>query len=133
MGRKLQTGFDPQELLATLDWVTVAPFETEHALDAAELETDLHRDEGVNRDKINSLTGNLRIAAVAKAENTSVVTRDTDDFDRFAGVATESYRFSVVYRWYRSVVMRIDRYEFYPFRMMFRAPCKMYGASLADI
>ena len=91
LGRKLQGGFDPQELLATFDWVTIAPFETEHAFHAAELEADLHRDEEINQDKITSLTGDLLIAAVAKAENAPVVTRNTDDFEQFAGLCTESY------------------------------------------
>ncbi|WP_436900707.1 type II toxin-antitoxin system VapC family toxin [Halovenus halobia] len=91
VGRKLQEAFDPQELLATFDWVTTVPFESEHAFHAAEMEAGLRRDDGINRDKNNSLTGDLLIAAVAKAENAPVVTRNTDDFEQFPGVSVESY------------------------------------------
>lgn len=47
--------------------------------------------EVINQDEINSLRGDLLIAAVAKAENAPVVTRNTDDFNQFAGVSAESY------------------------------------------
>jgi predicted nucleic acid-binding protein len=35
--------------------------------------------------------GDLLIAAVAKEQNATVVTQNTDDFDRFDGVSAETY------------------------------------------
>ncbi len=63
----------------------------EHAVIAGELEAELHRDENVNQDKINSLSGDLLIAAVAKEAGATVVTQNMDDFQIFDGISVESY------------------------------------------
>lgn len=91
VGREIQGKLDPVEIQSKFEWTTILPFQMEHAVTAGELEADFHRDETVNRDKINSLVGDLLIAAVAKEEGATVVTQNTDDFERFDGVAVESY------------------------------------------
>ncbi|WP_197075919.1 type II toxin-antitoxin system VapC family toxin [Halostagnicola sp. A56] len=63
----------------------------EHAFVAGELEAELHQNEHINKDKINSLAGDVLIAAVAKETGATVVTQNTDDFQLFDGVTVESY------------------------------------------
>jgi predicted nucleic acid-binding protein len=92
VGRKLQGNLDRAEIQATFDWVTVVPFGMEHAFLAGELEADLSQDETVNQDKINALAADILIAAVAKEQNATVVTENTDDFAQFDGVSVETYR-----------------------------------------
>lgn len=91
VGRKIQGNLDPAEIQSTFAWVTVLPFQVEHAFTAGELEAEFHRDETVNQDKINSLSGALLIAAVAKEAGATVVTRNSDDFQLFDGVSVEVY------------------------------------------
>jgi hypothetical protein len=91
VGRELQGKLDRHELLSRFEWVEVLPFWTEHAFVAGELEARLHRDEDVNRDRINSLMGDVLIAAVAKAAGATVVTENTDDFAVLEGVPVEGY------------------------------------------
>jgi len=91
VGRELQGNLDPLEIRSTFEWTTIIPFQVEHAFIAGKLESQLHRKEGVNQDRINSLAGDLLIAAVAKEANATVVTRNTDDFRIFDGVSVESY------------------------------------------
>jgi predicted nucleic acid-binding protein len=91
VGRAIQETIDPYEIQSTFEWATVVPFQTEHAFVAAELEAALHRDESVNQDKINSLAGDLLIAAVAREMGATVVTRNTKDFQLFEGVSAEMY------------------------------------------
>lgn len=91
VGRRLQGQFDRSEIRATFNWLTVVPFETEAAFIAGELEADLRRTDEINQAKINSLTADLQIAAVAKQLDVPVVTRNTDDFDLFTGVTVETY------------------------------------------
>jgi predicted nucleic acid-binding protein len=92
VGRELQGKLDRAEIRSTFEWVRIVEFTLEHAFLAGELEATLHRDAGVNQDKINALAGDLLIAAVARAENATVVTENTADFERFDGVSVESYR-----------------------------------------
>jgi predicted nucleic acid-binding protein len=92
VGRELQGKLDRQEILTTFEWVTVLPFTTDHAIAAGELEAALHRDESVNQDKINALTGDVLIAAVAKEHGATVVTENVEDFEALDGVAVEPYR-----------------------------------------
>ncbi len=91
VGRKLQGNLNRQEILTTFDWVTLIPFQTEHAFVAGELEAELHRESGVNQDKINALFGDVLIAAVAKDMGATVVTKNGEDFERFDTVPVEEY------------------------------------------
>jgi len=90
VGRCLHDELDRHEILSTFDWVTVVSFSTDHAFEAGRLEANLHADESVNQDKINSLSGDLLIGAVAEAEGATVVTENTNDF-RELGVPVDSY------------------------------------------
>ncbi|MFC7114773.1 type II toxin-antitoxin system VapC family toxin [Natronoarchaeum sp. GCM10025703] len=91
VGREIQGKLDAVKIQSKFEWTTILPFQMEHAVTAGELEAEFHRDETVNQDKINSLAGDLLIAAVAREEGATVVTQNTDDFERFDGVAVESY------------------------------------------
>ena len=91
VGRELQEKGDPHEILATFEWVRIIPFRTEHSFVAGQLEAALHRDDHINQDKINSITGDLLIAAVAKEMGATVVTKNVDDFEVLPGVSVESY------------------------------------------
>lgn len=91
VGRTLQGKFDPTEIHSTFEWVEIIPFEAEHAFHAGALEADLRSNDEHNQDKLNSLTADLLIAAVAKALDIPVVTRNTDDFELFDGVDVEAY------------------------------------------
>jgi predicted nucleic acid-binding protein len=71
--------------------VNIIPFQTEHAFLAGQVEAELHRDESVNQDKINSLTGDVLIAAVAKETGATVVTENKDDFEFLGDVSVETY------------------------------------------
>jgi predicted nucleic acid-binding protein len=92
VGRRLQGEFNRQEILTTFEWLNSIPFRTEHAFIAGELEASLHHDDSINQDKINSLTADLLIAAVAKETGATVVTENTADFERLEGVSVEGYR-----------------------------------------
>jgi predicted nucleic acid-binding protein len=83
---------DPTEsdVLAPYGWLDVVPFETSHAVTAGEMEAALHEDDSVNRDRINAITGDLLIAAVARSTGATVVTANVDDFESFQ-VPVESY------------------------------------------
>ena len=91
VGRDLQGKLNRQEILTTFEWITLIPFQTEHAFVAGELEAELHRDSSVNQDKINALFGDVLIAAVAKDMGATVVTKNVEDFKRFDSVPVEDY------------------------------------------
>ena len=91
VGRALQGKLDRHEILETFDWLNIIPFQTEHAFLAGQVEAQLHRDESVNQDKINSLAGDVLIAAVAKETGATVVTENTDDFEFLSDVSVETY------------------------------------------
>ncbi|MFB6228264.1 MAG: type II toxin-antitoxin system VapC family toxin [Halobacteriales archaeon] len=91
VGRALQGKLDQHEILSTFDWVTLVPFRIEHAIIAGELEAQLHRDETVNQDKRNALTGDVLIAAIAKETGATVVTENTDDFEPLPNISVEMY------------------------------------------
>ncbi len=91
VGRAIQEALDPYEIHSTFDWTTIIPFQAEHAFVAAELEARLHQNETINQDKINSLTGDVLIAAVAKETGATVVTQNPDDFQTFGGVTVDTY------------------------------------------
>ena len=91
VGRALQGKLDRHEILETFEWVNIIPFQTEHAFLAGQVEAELHRDESVNQDKINSLTGDVLITAVAKETGATVVTENKDDFEFLGDVSVETY------------------------------------------
>lgn len=90
VGQALAGDLDRHTITSTFDWADVVSFEPEHAFRAATLEAEMHRDDAVNGAKINSITGDLLIGAVAQERGATVVTRNTDDFD-VVGVSTETY------------------------------------------
>jgi len=91
VGRDLQGKLDRHEILTTFAWLRIIPFRTEHAFVAGPLEAELHRNGNVNQDKINALTGDVLIAAVANERGATVVTENADDFELFDGISVESY------------------------------------------
>ncbi|MDQ2052716.1 PIN domain-containing protein [Natronolimnohabitans sp. A-GB9] len=91
VGREMQGKCNPVEIRSKFEWMTILPFQVEHAVIAGELEAEFQRDENMNQDKINSLSGDLLIAAVAKEAGATVVTKNTDDFQLFDGVSVETY------------------------------------------
>ena len=91
VGRALQGKLDRHEILETFEWLNIVPFQTEHAFLAGQVEAELHRDESLNQDKINSLTGDVLITAVAKETGATVVTENKDDFEFLGDVSVETY------------------------------------------
>jgi predicted nucleic acid-binding protein len=91
VGRAIQEQLDPYEIHSVFGWTTIVPFRAEHAFVAGEIEAELHRNDEINQDKINSLAGDVLIAAVAREMGAAVVTRNTDDFQRFEGVSVDTY------------------------------------------
>jgi predicted nucleic acid-binding protein len=91
VGRAMQGELEPVEIRSMFAWTTIIPFRAEHAFIAGELEVELHQDEKINQDKINSLAGDLLIAAVAKESDATVVTQNTGDFQILDGVSVETY------------------------------------------
>ncbi len=91
VGREIQGMLDPVEVQTTFEWTTILPFQMEHAFILGELEAKFHQDKNINQDKINPLSGDLLIAAVAKEAGATVVTKNTDDFQLFDEVSVESY------------------------------------------
>lgn len=91
VGRELQGEFDANEILAKFSWVSIIPFEIEHAFRAGLLEAKLWRDESVNRDEVNVLAGDILIGAVAQQRDATVVTENVDDFETI-GIDVEAYR-----------------------------------------
>lgn len=90
VGRKLQGELDRAEILSKFGWLRIIPFSSEPAFQAGVLEASLRQDEGVNQAKVNSLFGDLLIAAVAKDIGATVVTENVADFEAL-GVPAESY------------------------------------------
>ena len=90
-GRAIQAKLNRHEIRSRFDWTTIIPFQFAHAMVAGELEAALHTDDETNQDKINALTGDVLIAAVAKHEGATVVTKNADDFKQFSGVSVEAY------------------------------------------
>ena len=91
VGRALQGKLDRHEILETFEWVNIIPFRTEHVFLAGQVEAELHRDESVNQDKIDPLTGDVLITAVAKETGATVVTENKDDFELLGDVSVETY------------------------------------------
>lgn len=81
-----------RRFLTTFDWLTLIPFDAEHAFVAAKLEATLRQRSDVNQDRINALAGDLLIAAVAKERNAAVVTENVRDFSLFEDSPVDTYR-----------------------------------------
>ena len=90
VGRKLVGEFDPVEIQSQFEWVRVVTITSASAWEIAAIEAQLHREDGVNRDRINSLAGDAIIAGVAVELDATVVTANADDFETL-GVPTETY------------------------------------------
>jgi predicted nucleic acid-binding protein len=76
-----------QDIRDDFHWLQVEPFSLSHGLAAAEIEADLRND-----DRHHSISAtDIFIGGVAKTLNAPVVTRNTQDFDLFFGVAVETY------------------------------------------
>ena len=91
VGRRLQGQFDRAEIRSVFDWVEVVPFELEHAYLASDLEAAIRAGEELNREGLNAISADLLIASVALDLDAPIVTRNTNDFERFDGVAVETY------------------------------------------
>ena len=91
VGRALQGALDRVEIASKFGWLSIVPFELDHAVAAGQIEAALRQELDPNQDRINALTGDLLIAAVAKAENAAVVTRNIDDFEALDDVSVETY------------------------------------------
>mgnify|MGYP000105398188 CR=1 FL=1 len=85
-------GEDPTtaQFRSELGWLQIVPFEPAHAVEAAALEAQLHADESINQDRINSLGGDLLIAGAAESLDATVVTDNVADFEAL-DVAVETY------------------------------------------
>ncbi len=90
VGRKLVGEFDPVEIQSQFEWVRVVPVTPASAWEVAEIESDLHQADEVNRDRINALAGDAIIAGVAAELGATVVTDNVDDFETL-GVPAERY------------------------------------------
>lgn len=78
------------DLLSQFGWLRVIPFTVDHAILAGRIESDLRADGTIPGERIDSLSGDILIAAVAADAEATVVTRNTTDFE-VLGVDTESY------------------------------------------
>lgn len=78
------------DLLSQFGWLRICPFTVDHAFLAGSLEADLRADETIPGERVDDLSGDILIAAVAADADGAVVTRNTADFE-VIGVATETY------------------------------------------
>jgi len=76
-----------EEVLADFGWLEVEPFSRKHALEAARVEAELRDSD----DYEPELAADILIAGVARSLDTPVVTRNTDDFEKFDGVSVKEY------------------------------------------
>lgn len=79
------------DLHADLGWVEILPFSMRHAFYAGEIESALMQ-QGVPQEQRNALGGDILIGGVALAEDATVVTQNTDDFELMPGVDVETYQ-----------------------------------------
>ncbi|TQQ82777.1 type II toxin-antitoxin system VapC family toxin [Halonotius terrestris] len=78
------------ELLSRFGWLRIVPFTVDHAVRAGQLEADLRADDTIPSERIDALSGDILIAAVAADHETTVITRNTGDFE-VLGVDCEAY------------------------------------------
>jgi hypothetical protein len=90
VGRKLVGEFDPEEIMTQFEWVEIVPITPEIAWKTAKIEARLHREDSVNRDRIDALVGDAIIAGAAVELDATVVTKTVEDFEPL-GVRAETY------------------------------------------
>jgi predicted nucleic acid-binding protein len=78
------------DLQADLGWVNILPFSMRHAFYSGKIQEHFEQ-QGMNRDRINALGGDILIGGVALAENATVVTQNTDYFELMPEVDVEQY------------------------------------------
>lgn len=78
------------DLHADFGWTNILPFSIRHAFYAGKIESDL-REQAIPQDKLNALGGDILIGGIALAENATVVTQSTDDFELMSDVNVETY------------------------------------------
>lgn len=78
------------DLTADFEWLDLRPFTERHAFHAGLIENYL-REEGLPRQQINALGGDILIGGVARTADATVVTRNVDDFQLMPGVHVEGY------------------------------------------
>lgn len=78
------------ELHSDFGWTNIIPFSIPHAFYAGKIQHELE-DQGLPRDKLNSLGGDILIGGIALAENATVVTQNVGDFELLPGVSVETY------------------------------------------
>jgi predicted nucleic acid-binding protein len=78
---------DVNDVLADFGWLEVEPFSQRHALEAARIESELHLSDEYEPE----LAADVLIAGVARSLDAPVVTRNTDDFEKFDGVSVKGY------------------------------------------
>jgi hypothetical protein len=94
VGRKLVGEFGPEEIMTQFEWVETVPITPEIAWETAKIEARLHREDGVNRDRIDALVGDAIVAGAAVELDATVVTKTVEDFEPL-GVPAETYYSSV--------------------------------------
>lgn len=78
------------DLTGDLAWLDLVPFGPPHAFHAGAIEHDC-RDRGLPQEQLDALGGDILIGGTARAEDATVVTRNTAAFHRMPGVQVESY------------------------------------------
>jgi predicted nucleic acid-binding protein len=78
------------DLHADFGWVNILPFSMRHAFYAGQIENALIQ-QGTPQEQLNALGGDILIGGVALAEDATVVTQNTDDFELMPDVDIESY------------------------------------------
>lgn len=78
------------DLHADFGWVNILPFSMRHAFYAGQIENALIQ-QGTPQEQLNALGGDILIGGVALAEDATVVTQNTDDFELMPDVDIERY------------------------------------------
>jgi predicted nucleic acid-binding protein len=78
------------DLHADFGWVDILPFSMRHAFYAGKIEQQFI-EEGMPQEQRNALGGDVLLGGVALAEDATVVTQNTDEFELMPGVDVERY------------------------------------------
>jgi len=90
VGARMAGDGGKHDLLSRFGWLRIHPFTVDHAIRAGQIESDLRADGAIPSERIDDLTGDILIAAVAADADGTVITRNTTDFE-LLGVDTERY------------------------------------------